>query len=500
MKNKLGHSSNHLKMNRRKVIQAGLALMTPHLLGLSSCVQGSRPASLDADVIVVGAGLSGLNAALLLEEYGYRVLIVEATDRIGGRVHTAKKETVPGFPELGANGIGGGYARLLNAALKYNVEIGPMRPRTEPRDGEVMYFLKNQSILQDQWKSHVDNPLPDWAKGMYPSSPAWSIYAELNPLPDKDLQAWRDPKFAVWDKSVYDVLKEKGWSDDAIKLSVGTNSSYGEDARSISVLMYFQILNFISQVSSSNNMKGGAALGGNQRIPEAMANAFTSDILLNTPVAAIHSEKDLSEVHLENGKKLKAKYTLCTLPASALRRIKISPELTGLQLKGVKELDYTPSTQIHFVPKRSYWEDDGLPPSMWTDELAGRFMALKNDVDNPDRITSCVAYTNSDVAIKLSKMGEKLATRAVIDNLSKIRPSLKGALEPVLYWTWTENRFAGGAYAYWHPGQITEFANSLAKPSGRIHFAGEHTAVLYRGMEGAMESGERAALEIMNLM
>jgi len=492
------NKEKNTQINRRTVLKSSAVFMTPYLLGLGSCVSKKSQVN-DADVIIVGAGLSGLNAALVLEEYGFKALVVEATDRIGGRVHTAKKEVVPGFPELGANGLGGGYARLLNAAQKYNVEIGPMRPRTEPRDGEVMYYLKEKSILREQWPSDPGNPFQDWAKTMYPSSPAWSIYDELNPLPNLDLKAWRDPQFAKWDRPVYDILKEKGWSDEAINLSVGTNSSYGENAKTISVLMYFQILNFIEQVSTSN-MKGGAALGGNQRIPEAMARAFMGDLILETPVSAIRSEKDGAEVQLENGKKLRAQYVLCTLPASALRRIYLSPELTGLQLKGVSELDYTPSTQVHFVPKRKYWEDDGLPPSMWTDELCGRFMALKNDVDNPDRVTSCVAYTNSDVAIRLGKMGEVEASKAVQHTLEKIRPSTKGALEKVFYWTWSENRFAGGAYAYWHPGQITEFANELAQPNGRIHFAGEHTAVLYRGMEGAMESGERAALELMNLI
>ena len=486
-------------MKRRQAIKTSAGLLTTGLFGFSSCLNKQSKVK-DADVIIVGAGLSGLNAALLLEEYGYKVLVVEATNRIGGRVYTADKDIIPGFPELGANGIGGGYARLLNAADKYGVEIGPMRPRTEPRPNEVCYQIKNELILRDQWAQHHMNPMPDDFKQLFPSSGPWQVYQELNPLPENDLKAWRKSEYATWDRSVYDILKEKGWSDEAITLSVGTNSSYGQNAEGISVLMYFQILNFIGVMSQSSGRSGGAALGGNQRIPEAMAANFNGTLILDEPVSTIASEDDYAEVHLESGKTLRAQYVISTLPASALRKISIAPALTGLQLKGVNELDYTPCTQFHFVPKKKYWEEDRLPPSMWTDGLAGRFMALKNNPEQPDEVTSCVAYTNSSVAIQMAKEGRKKGTQAVLKYLTSIRPSLQEALEPVYYWTWTENRFAGGAYAYWHPGQITAFANALAQPHRRIHFAGEHTAELFRGMEGAMESGERVALEIMNLI
>lgn len=486
------------QQKRRSVIKAGLVLMTPHILGLGACTS-RKPSSFDADVIVVGAGLSGLNAALQLEQLGYKVMVVEATARLGGRVHTADKSIVDGFPELGANGIGRGYARVLHVAKKYNVKLGPMRPRTEPRNGEQLYAIRNSLISPADWPDHQANPYPNDYKAGSASSPPWSVYSKLNPLPKNDLSAWSKPMYQEWDRSVYSILKEQGFSDDAIALGAGTNVSYGVDEHTISALMYFQILTFIAQQSAANGV-GGAALGGNQRIPEAMGNAFQQDILTSSPIESLSSQTDKVVVTLKSGRQLQSKYAIVTLPTHALRHIKLDPLPPTVQGNAFQEIDLTPCVQLHFNVKTNYWEEDGLEPSMWTDTYAGRFMALKNDPENPDRVTSCLAYINGNQALELDKMTQEEAVKQVIDELVSIRPSLQDALELAYFWSWSNNPYAGGAYAYWQPGQITKYAQGIANPIGRIHFAGEHTAKLNRGMEGAMESGERAAFEVMNLL
>jgi len=487
-------------MKRRKFIKVGGVAASTTFVSLYSCSSVSKPA-IETDILIIGAGLSGINAALTLEQFGYKTTIVEATDRVGGRVFTAKDTDVPGHPELGANGLGGGYARLIDAADRYGVEIGPMRPRTEPREGELLFGIDNKLMTAEQWAIDSSNPFnQDWAKKLSPGSVHWQMYSKLNPLPKNNLTSWRSEEFKDWDKSVFEFLKENGFTDEAIKLGVSTNSSYGTSAKDTSVLMYFQILNFINQQSSLNTGRGGAAVGGNQRIPEAMANAINGNIRLNSPVSSISSIDNQVTTTLEDNTTIKSKFVIVTVPAYALRQIDIYPKMPELQLAGINELGYTPCTQFHFVPKKNYWEEDGLGPSIWTDTYAGRFMALKNDLDDPDKVTSCVAYTNSTISLELSQMDQQKATSLVLQSLENLRPSLKGALEPVYYWTWSNNPYAGGAYAYWKPGQITKYANEFAKPHGRIHFAGEHTAVLMRGMEGAMESGERVALEVMNLL
>ncbi len=484
---------------RRRFLAGGTALAGAWLL--PRALQGAQAGGgLDAEVIIIGAGLAGLNAALVLEELGVRVMVVEATSRVGGRVHTVADEVVPGYPELGANGIGGGYARLLSAARQYGVEIGPMRPRTEPREGEMLFCIRDQLISEEDWPGHALNPYrQEWARQMPPSRPPYQVYTELNPFPKSDLGAWRRPEFASWDRPIGEVLTEAGLAKAAVELGAGLNSGYGTDHHDLSALMMFHVIsNVFYQMNWPDG--GGAAKGGNQRIPEAMANGLAGDLLLSSPVAAIASENDLVQVRLEGGRRLRARRAVIAMPFAALRRMALDPAPPPAQQDAIDNLGYTPCLQVHYAVERPYHEDDGMAPSMWTDALPGRFMALKNDPGNPEAVTSCLAYINGHSALRLAHMEDEAAIARVTAELLRLRPSLNGAIRPVHLWKWSNNPFAGGAYAYWKPGQITRFAENVAQPHGRIHFAGEHTAQLNRGMEGAMESGERAAIEMLDYL
>jgi monoamine oxidase len=85
-------------------------------------------------------------------------------------------------------------------------------------------------------------------------------------------------------------------------------------------------------------------------------------------------------------------------------------------------------------------------------------------------------------------------------DLLAARPSMRGRVEPIAVMNWSANRFSGGTFAFRAPGQIGLYGNVAAAAHGRIHFAGEHTAELLSGLEGAMESGERAAVEVLRVL
>jgi len=449
----------------------------------------------EADVIVIGAGLSGLNAALLLEEMGYKVTLLEGRDRVGGRLYTM--DDVPGYPEAGGSGIGSSYGRLLDAAEKYGVSLVSERKRTVPVPEISMMNIRGQHIRFDEWATHPLNPMPAAYKDMLPWWIQYRLYGEDNPLSSP--QEFVDPKFAKHDISTYQYFKDKGFNERAIKLAAGTNMSYGDEngPHGLSALMMYNIIAF-GRASAGATREGSpfAGKGGNQRIPEAMATGLATDIQFRAKVTGLRSEKDHAEVHLADGQILKAKRVVVTLPFSALRLVDIDVPVGPKQAQAIRTLGYTNVTHLSFVPTRKFWEEDGLPPSMWTDGPAARFMALRNNPDSPKEITSFMAFANDRVAHHLDRLGSKAATRYVLDYLAQIRPSTKGALDMVKFYSWQLDPFAGGAYAAWKPGQLSGFGQDMSLPAGRLHFAGEHTALAARGMEGAMESGERAAFEV----
>jgi monoamine oxidase len=443
-----------------------------------------------ADVIVVGAGLSGLMAALELERAGMKVVLLEGQDRVGGRVLTFSG--TQGEPEAGANIIYGDYRRLIALAGKMGVELEDQVPRLARHVGYTL-VLDGKPVSRKEWADSPRNPFPPALREMMPWQYVPTLTNQENPLRSAD--GWYTPDKAPLDVSMRDFLRAQGATDDIIGLAYDTIPTYGLHARDISALMMaFVSLFTLAQKNAKPVMY--QAKGGNQRVPEGMARLLRDEIRFGQRVTAVHANAAGVEVRTRDGTRYAAKACVCALPFATLRQIHLEPALGGAQARAVRTLPYQPVYQIALHASRPFWEADGLEPSMWTDSRLGRISAIYHGA-GPDTVSSLVVSAFGPAALQLDRMGREGAARHALEEIERMRPAAKGALQVSAQHSWSRDPFAGGAWAYFHPGTVTKFLPAMLAPSGRVHFCGEHTSITSRGMEGALESGERAAKAVV---
>ncbi len=483
----------------------------------------------EPDVIVIGAGLSGLETAITLEENGLKVLMLEGRRRVGGRVYSLFD--VPGHPEVGGNTIANAYGRCIAAGAKYGVEVVNLAPRLfANRSGQEMY-LGGEHIPLKNWAAHPKNPFPAAQKQLPPWGWADAMFKQH--MPFRDLENWYDPKYAQYDISVHDFLASKGATDEMIRLGYEANIAYGTTSHDVSLLQqafsdYWQAVNRgaimgFSRVGAANAggtagaapgaaaPAGGAAAdpmagilvgayrGGNQNLPIAMAKRVKGELLQGKRVTSVSVTDTGATVGCADGSTYKAKAVVCTMPFSTLRHVALDPLPGATQFKAIRTLGYIPITQFHLVPKKPFWESDGLSPSMWTDGMLGIVMANRFGKTDSE-VTSLTVWCRGLGAQYIDRFGLQEGAKMIIAEIERLRPAAKGQLVLGGAHSWTTDPFSAGDWAIYQPGQVTAFRSVVAQPHKRLYFAGEHTSVGSRGMEGAFESAERVSLEVLGAL
>jgi monoamine oxidase len=357
-------------------------------------------------------------------------------------------------------------------------------------------WLRGRRIPLAEWPTAPENVLPERWRKLPPWAVTGSVVRTVNPLPGPE--AWVAPESAKHDGSLYDVLRSAGLEDAAIRLAFDTNAGYGTSAHDVSALMYYYVEAWgRAQMQATNSQ--WVVRGGNQRLPEAMAARLKGDVVLGTEVVALEQTTEGVTVHCRDGRTFDAKRVVCSLPATVLRTIHFAPGLPERQYRAVALVPYMVNSLAVLVPTRRYWEADGASPSMWTDGLAGIVSAQRLG-SSPDEITCFLANPRGSVAAQVDRLGPEGAQRAIVAEIERLRPAARGALRAVGFHSWAQDPHAAGDWAVFAPGQAAAYATAFAEPHERVHFCGEHTATGNRGLEGALESGERAAIEVLGAL
>ena len=444
-----------------------------------------------SDVLIIGAGLAGLYAAVTLQDAGVKVRVLEGSDRVGGRCMTARD--LPGQPELGASQIGAMYARFRSMAARFNVELAapPKNTSSETHLLPMSISLDGRPVITVPWADSPENPLTGAERKMPPPL-LYPTYSNRN-MPLGAITDWFDPKFAHYDQqTTHAYLAANGASETAINLM--DFDVYADSTADISALETLRKQFYYHWEASQGMFQ--TAVKGVSSVPEAMAAHLDTPVVLNAFVTGITVTDQGVTAQCEDGTTYTAPRAICAIPFSVLRRIKLDAPVPPAQQRAIQDLAYSKIFTVWVAPKRPFWQEDGLPIFLWSNGPTERFFAQPSRTQETPNMSFYVRGAHAEA---LNAMAPTDAAAFLFAEMAKIRPSTKDALELLRVQSWNGSKFYQGGYSYFRPGQINDFAHTMAVPAGALHFAGEHTGKLSAGMEAACESGERAALEILGV-
>jgi monoamine oxidase len=185
---------------------------------------------------------------------------------------------------------------------------------------------------------------------------------------------------------------------------------------------------------------------------------------------------------------------ICTLPFPVLKNIEVAPGFSEDKQRVINELKLTPVTRTYQQFRTRVWEIDRLSGYGITDlDIQNTYSPTTTQTG---RRGILVSYTGGQRALDMSAMSEKDRQDLVLRNMGNLFNNLNAQYESGTSYIWHEDSRALGAFTYFEPGQMATLLPLAQRPEGRIHFAGEHTSAWHGWMNGALESGNRAADEV----
>ncbi|WP_430509696.1 flavin monoamine oxidase family protein [Gottfriedia solisilvae] len=459
------------------------------------------------DVTVIGAGISGLVAASLLKEAGHRVTIIEANNRIGGRIYTKREPFINNqYIDLGAMRIPSIHHLVLEYIKKFNLQVNEFINST-PND---LIFINNVLTNQTSYKANPDQ----LNFKVYPSEQGKTatellllaigpVIDFINQDPDKN---WEIVINLYDHYSMANFLKYNPVSVslspeaiDMIETMVGLEG--------FSELAFTAILREVL-VLLTKDLKFYEITGGTDHLINGFLPQLKDDIISNQRVKKIIQQETNVTIYTENQilnteHQLTSDFVISTIPYTLLNFVDLLPfeSVSYEKRKVIRKIHYANSTKIGLQFKTRFWEKYGIFGGKLTTDLPIKFAYFPSHSAGGTNSTGIMlaSYTWEDDSSIWDNMTQHERIKIALNDLSYIFGNQVFSEFLIGFsHNWSEFPYFGGAFVMFKPDQLKELGQYIGIPEGRIHFAGSHSSTTPGWIQGAIEAGIRTAYEVNN--
>ncbi len=443
----------------------------------------------DADVAVVGAGLAGLTAAREVARAGYSVVVLEARDRVGGRI--VNQPIGEGkVVEMGGESIGPTQDRIYELAR----ELGVSTFRTFDEGDELAFIGGKRYRYGGQMPRMNPLALADFAQAVL----RIDRLARKVPLE----RPWDAPEAENWDAQTFEAWLRKAVKTSRVRavLRAYFSGILAEEPVAYSLLHALFYVHSATNFETMSSIGGGAQQdrfeGGSQLLAIRLADSLAGAVRLEWPVREIVQTE--TSISLEGPRgALHVERVVVAIPPTLAGRIAYEPLLPAERDQLFQRLPQGTVIKVTAVYDEPFWRREGLKGFAFGTEqpVLGVF-----DNSPPDGSPGVLAgFIKGDDARRLRREDADRRREIVLATFAEYLGPKAGKPEAYYELDWSAEQWTRGCYgAHFPPGLWTRYGPVLREPVGRIHWAGTETATVWNGyMDGAVQSGERAASEII---
>lgn len=440
-------------------------------------------------IIIIGAGMAGLSAAYEFQKSGVDCIVLEARNRVGGRVFSVRSFTEGLVAEGGGEFIDQKHHRMIALAKEFKLTLSHIGS-WQAHGGDWGLFNGKAGVLDDVkvWGTDLNTEVYKM----------WQALAELGKQVSNPLMPIDEPNAKDLDsKNVADWIKAQQAHSLAKELfTCHIRSEYTCEPENFSLLDLAR--NAASYYSDPDEDKPNYRIyGGNDLLPQAIAKVLP-DVRLNAVVTSVKVQDEKVDVTYKQGDTfftLQADYVILATPLTVARQIDFASSLSTAHQRLIKEISYGAVTKVLIEYRKRFWDEFGWSGHLYTDEAIVMSWNATQHIEHEHGILT--AYTGGKNAQTFSQLSDAERTEIAIQVINKAFPKSADLVEKTATIAWLNEPFTRASYMALAPNQVTAHWKTLFTPSGRLYFAGEHATPIQGYMEGAVESGQRVAREII---